>query len=220
MIIIKITQVAMQPKPGEPSCLKVLLIDQDPALNYIKRQQILAVNRYGKESSHMGLGKKIPAFFKTGLCVFLLIGLAACQGSLTSYRGKPVEAKNRFDLLEGGPREGDWQTRDIRIEFQYLREQQDLQISGLVKPQDYLLHYNIMKSFFLGLHFVDAGGKVLVDETIMSAGYRVEMPEQMAFKANLKIPPDSTAFAFSYSGRAMISGDDSRGNGWDFWQGP
>ena len=168
----------------------------------------------------MRLGKKIPAVFKTGLCIFLLAGLAACQGSLTSYRGKPVEAKNRFDLLEGGPQKGDWQTRDLRVEFQYLREQQDLQISGLVKPQDYLLHYNFMKSFFLGLHFVDAGGKVLVDVAIMSAGYRVEMPDQMAFKANLKIPPDGTAIAFSYRGSAFIIGDDGGGDGWNFWQGP
>jgi hypothetical protein len=168
----------------------------------------------------MRLGQKIPAVFKAGLCIFLLACLASCQGSLTSYRGKPVEAKNRIDLLEGGPHKEAWQTRDIRIEFQYLREQQDLQISGLVKPRDYLLHYNIMKSFFLGLHFVDAGGKVLVDETIMSGGYRAEMPEQMAFKANLNIPPESTAIAFSYSGRAFITGDDGGGDGWEFWQGP
>ena len=40
------------------------------------------------------------------------------------------------------------------------------------------------------------------------------------FKANLNIPPDSTAIAFSYRGSAISSGDDSRGNGWDFWQGP
>ena len=100
----------------------------------------------------MRLGKKMPTFFKTGLCIFLLVGLATCQGSLTSYRGKPVEPKNRFDLLEGGPHEGEWQTRDLRVAFQYLREQQDLQISGLVKPQDYLLHYNIIQSFFFGFH--------------------------------------------------------------------
>jgi hypothetical protein len=168
----------------------------------------------------MRSGKKTPAVFKAGLWIFLLAGLVACQSSLTSYRGKAVEAKNRFDLLDGGPHKGAWQTKDLGIEFQYMREQQDLQISGLVKLQVYLLHYNFMKSFFLGLHFVDAEGKVLVDETILSAAYRAEMPEQMAFKANLKIPPDSTAIAFSYRGRAFIIGDDSRGGGWEFWQGP
>ena len=168
----------------------------------------------------MILGKIIPIVFKAGLFIILLAGIATCQSSLTSYRGKQVEAKNRFELLEGGPHKGDWQTRDIRVEFQYLRKQQDLQISGLVKPQDYLLHYNFMKSFFWGLHFVDAGGKVRVDEAIMSAGYRVEMPDQMAFKANLKIPPASTAIAFSYRGRAFMSGESGRGGVWDFWQGP
>ena len=168
----------------------------------------------------MRLGKKIPAFFKAGLCIFLLVGLATCQSSLTSYRGTPVEPKNSFDLLEGGPHEGDWQTRDLRVEFQYLREQQDLQISGLLKPQDYLLHYNFLKSFFLGLHFVDAEGRVLVDEVIISAGYRVDMSDEMAFKANLKIPADSNAIAFSYRGSALISGGSGRGSSWDFWQEP
>ena len=168
----------------------------------------------------MGFGKKIPAVVKASLCIFLLVGLAGCQSSLTSYRGKPVDAKNRFDLLEGGPHTGTWQTRDLLVEFQYLRKQQELQISGLVKPQTYLLHFDFLKSLLLGLHFVDAGGVVLADETIMSAGYRIEMFKQKAFKANLKIPPDSTAIAFSYRGGAYLSGDAGRGSAWDFWQGP
>jgi hypothetical protein len=36
MIIIKITQVAMHPKPNGQWCMKVLFIDQDPVLNYIQ----------------------------------------------------------------------------------------------------------------------------------------------------------------------------------------
>ncbi len=168
----------------------------------------------------MGIGKIGPAVYTAGLLIILLIGLSGCQSSLTSYRGKTVDAKNRFDLVEGGQHKGAWQTRDLSVEFQFLREQQNLQISGLVKPQTYLLHFNFLKSLLFDLHFVDAGGKVLADETIMSAGYRIEMPEQLAFKAILKIPPDSTAFAFSYRGRAYLSGDDGRGSGWDFWQGP
>ena len=168
----------------------------------------------------MGFLNKIPAVVKAGMCIFLLVGLSNCQSSLTSYRGKQVDPKDRFDLLEGGPHTGAWQTRDLLVDFQYLRKQQDLQISGLVKPQTYLLHFNLLKSLLLGLHFVDAEGKVLADETLMSAGYRIEMPKQKAFKANLKIPPGTAAIAFSYRGRAYLSGDDGRGSGWDFWQGP
>ena len=168
----------------------------------------------------MGLEDKIRFVFKAGLWILLLAGLAACQSSLTSYRGKPVDAENRFDLPAGGPHKGSWQTRDLRVEFQYLREQQDLQISGLVKPQTYLRHFNILENLILSLHFVDAGGKVLVDEAIMSAGYRIEMPEKMAFRANLKVPPGSTAIAFSYRGSAAIVGESGGDNGWDFWKGP
>ena len=168
----------------------------------------------------MGFQKKIPAVVKAAVCIFLLVVLSNCQSRFTSYRGKQVDPESRFDLLEGGPHTGAWQTRDLLVEFQYLRKQQDLQISGLVKPQTYLLHFNLLKSLLLSLHFVDAGGKVLADETIMSAGHRIEMPKQKAFKANLKIPPDTTAIAFSYRGSAYLSGDDGRGSGGDFWQGP
>ena len=41
MIIIKISHVAMHRKPGELRCMKVLFIDQDSALNYIR-----AVNKF------------------------------------------------------------------------------------------------------------------------------------------------------------------------------
>ena len=170
---------------------------------------------------------KIRIVFKTGLWILLLTGLAACQNGLTSYRGKTVEVVNRFGLQEGGPQKGSWQTRDILVEFQYLQAPQTLQISGLVKPQTHILNFNILKYLYVSLHFVDAGGKVLVDEAIVYAGYRTAMPEQMAFKKNLKIPPDSTAIAFSYRGSALSGGGSGSGSDrssgridWDFWQGP
>jgi len=170
---------------------------------------------------------KIRIVFKTGLWILLLAGLAACQSGLTSYRGKTVDVANRFDLQERGPHKGSWQTRDILVEFQYLQAQQNLQISGLVKPQTHILNFNILKNLYVSLHFVDAGGKVLVDEAIVYAGYRIAMPEKMAFKKNLKIPSDSTAIAFSYRGSALSSGGSGDGFGrssgsidWDFWQGP
>ena len=169
----------------------------------------------------MGHRRRFPAVFKVGLWILLLSSLSACQNGLTSYRGNTVDAKNRFDLLEGGPHQGSWQTRDLLVEFRYLRERQDLQISGLLTPQDYLLHFDLLKYLFFRVHFVDAGGKALADEALlMSAGYRVELPEKMAFKANLKIPRDSAAIAFSYMGSALFSGEPSRASGWDFWKGP
>ena len=153
-----------------------------------------------------------------------LAGLAACQSGLTNYHGKTVDAQNRFDLQSGGQHKKSWQTKDLLIEFQYLREQQNLQISDLVKMQTHLLHFNRLQNLFLSLHFVDAAGRVLVDENILSVGYRIEMPQQRPFKSNLTIPSDSTAIAFSYRGSALIGGRSEgkfgRDEVWDFWQGP
>ena len=170
---------------------------------------------------------KFRIISKTGLWILLLAGLAACQSGLTSYQGKTVNVENRFDLLDGGQHKQSWQTRDLLIEFQYLREQRNLQISGLVRPQTHILNFNRLENLYLSVHFVDAAGKVLADETIVNAGYRIEIPEQLAFKTNLKIPADSTAIALSYRGRAFSGGGsgggDDRSSGrtdWDFWQGP
>ena len=175
----------------------------------------------------MGLQEKIQSVFKIGLWILLVAGLVACQHGLASYQGKTVDEQNRFDLQEGWPHKGTWQTRDLLVEFQYLHKQQELQISGLAKPQTHILNYNTLVNFNLSLHFVDAEGKILVDEPIMYAGYRIEMPEKIAFKKNLKIPADSTAIAFSYRGRALSGGGSgggfdrsSGGIDWDFWQGP
>ena len=170
---------------------------------------------------------KFRIVFKTGLWILLLAGLAACQIGLSSYRGKTVKVENRFDLQEGGPHKESWQTRDLLVEFQYLGAQQELQISGLVKPQTHILNFDILRYLNVSLHFVDAGGKVLADAPIVYGGYRIAMPEQLAFKKNLKIPPDSTAIAFSYRGSALSGGGSGSGSDrssgrieWDFWQGP
>ena len=167
----------------------------------------------------MVFGAKILTVFKAGLCVILLGSLVACQGGMGSYAGKTVDAKDRIELLEGGPHQGSWETRDLFVEFRYSRKPQDLQISGLIKLQQYLSHFNSIKYLYLRLHFVDAGGKVLADQALLkSTGYRVQMPEKMPFKAELQIPPDGAAVAFSYRGRAQGGGE--RAEDWEFWKAP
>jgi hypothetical protein len=167
----------------------------------------------------MGFGAKVWAVFKTGMCLILLGSLAACQGGMGSYAGKTVDAKDRIELLEGGPHPVSWETRDLLVEFQYTRKRQDLQISGLIKPQQYLSHFNSIKHLYLRLHFVDAGGKVLADQALLkSTGYRVQMPEKIPFKAELQIPPAGAAVAFSYRGRAQGGGE--RAEDWEFWKMP
>lgn len=167
----------------------------------------------------MGFRTSVKTIFKAGAAVLLLASLIACQGGLGSYAGKSVDVGNRIELLDGGPHQGAWETRDLMVEFQYLRLRQDLQISGLIKLQQYLSHFNSMKYLYFRMHFVDGGDRVLADQALLkSIGYRVGMPEKIRFKAELKIPPDGAAFAFSYRGCAQGGGE--RAEDWQFWKAP
>ena len=167
----------------------------------------------------MGIETRFMAVFKIGVCGILLASLVACQGGMGSYAGKIVAARDRVELLEGGPHQGSWQTKDLLVEFRYSRRRQDLQMSGLIKPQQYLSHFNSMKYLFFRMHFLDADGKVLADQALLkSTGYRTDMPEKMPFQANLKIPPEGAAVAFSYRGRAQGGGE--RAEDWEFWKAP
>ncbi len=75
-----------------------------------------------------------------------------------------------------------------------------------------------MKYLYYRVHFVDVGGKVLADQALLkSVGYQTKVPRQFPFKANLKIPQDATAMAFSYRGWAI---GGSRAEDWEFWKAP
>jgi hypothetical protein len=166
----------------------------------------------------MGFGNKNSVVFNAGVCVILLASLAACQGGMGSYAGKTVDAKNRMELLEGGSHRGSWETRDLFVEFQYSRKRQDLQISGLIKLQEYLLNSYWLKNLYLRVHFVDAGGQVMVDQALLkSIGYINKVPPEIPFQADLKIPPDAAAIAFSYRGWAKKG---PRAEDWEFWKTP
>ncbi|MGD8524180.1 MAG: hypothetical protein PVF56_23725 [Desulfobacterales bacterium] len=166
----------------------------------------------------MGFGNKVWAIFKTGVCVILLGSLVACQGGIGSYAGKTVDAKDRIELLEGGPHRGSWETRDLLVEFQYSREPQDLKISGLIKLQEYLRNIYWLKNLYLRLHFVDAGGKVMADQALLKSVSNLKrVPSEVPFQVELKIPGDAAAIAFIYRGWAKAG---PRSEDWEFWKLP
>ena len=59
----------------------------------------------------------------------LIIFLVACAGKLFTYEGLWVAEDDRISLQEGGPHKGNWQTRDVAIEYTYQQMPQNLQIS-------------------------------------------------------------------------------------------
>ena len=82
--------------------------------------------------------KRALVEIKTFGSFLLIILLVACAGRLTTYKGSWVAEDKRIYLQDGGPHNGNWQTRDVAIEYAYQQKPQNLQISGVVKLGSYL----------------------------------------------------------------------------------
>ena len=82
--------------------------------------------------------KKALVKFKAVGWFFLIIVLVACGGRFTTYNGSWVAEDHRISLQDGGPHEGNWQTRDVAIEFAYHQKPQYLQNYGYRRDLDFI----------------------------------------------------------------------------------
>jgi hypothetical protein len=154
----------------------------------------------------------------------------ACVGSPFSYRGAWVKEENQISLLEGGPHQGQWQTRDLSLEYEYRQGADHLQISGNVKLANYLTSgFTTLDNLFVNVHFLEGDGKVLQTIPLKSFGNRLWfiMLDNMSFNNRLELPEGAVAIAFGYRGKvseggSATSGPDGRGDKtyWEFWETP
>jgi hypothetical protein len=158
------------------------------------------------------------------LLVFIL-AFTSCYGSLFSYVGATVDAQNRISLLEKGPHQGQWSTRDLSVDYLYNWDKKDIKLSGVVQFNKHLeYNFTMIDHFSLWIHFIDEEGKILENRVIAVAGYR-KMLQNLSFEHNLKLPLKATGITFSYDGRAREGGGADRGiegggTSWDFWKVP
>ena len=175
--------------------------------------------------------KKMKALFefKAFGWFFLIILLVACGGRFTTYNGSWVAEDDRISLQDGGPHQGNWQTRDVAIEFAYQQNPQYLQISGVVKLGGYLTNgFRTLEYLILDIYTLDADGIVLNSELMLNYGSRrdLDFVGEMTFDNQLALPADTAAIAFGYRGRVSEGGGRSResSNGdriaWEFWKIP
>ena len=167
----------------------------------------------------MGSENQTMVVFKL-LMVFLLISLFfACNNKIMSYRGRWVEEADRLALQDGGPHKGNWQTRDVTIEYVYVKDAKSLQISGVVELSNHL------KTGFTTLEHLNINvvslenGFVLDSKDIKTFGYRryIDYLGKMTFETRLELSEGAVAVAFSYSGKVVEGG--GRGD-WRFWKVP
>ena len=178
---------------------------------------------------HMRKKMKASVEFKAVGSFLLIILLVACAGRLTTYNGSWVAEGDRIFLQDGGPHKGNWQTRDIAIEFDYQQKRQDLQISGVVKLGSYLTNgFRTLDYLVVDIYTLNADGIVLNSELMLNYGYRrsLDFVGEMSFNYQMGLPPDTVAIAFGYRGSVSEGGGRIQDNGggdriaWEFWKIP
>ena len=172
---------------------------------------------------------KVLVEFKAVGSFLLIILLVACAGRFTTYNGSWVAEDDRISLQDGGPHKGNWQTRDVAIEFAYQQKPQNLQISGVVKLGGYLTTgFRTLDYLILDIYTLDADGVVLNSELMLNYGYRrdLDFVGEITIDNQLALPPDTAAIAFGYRGRVSEGGGtvpkSGGGDGiaWEFWKIP
>lgn len=156
------------------------------------------------------------------LVVTTTILLIGCQSLPASYSGSTVPEARRIQLAGSGEQSGHYVTEDLKIDFKYVRNQSNLNISGSIVFADRLrFNFARIDNFHADLMFVDDQGKVLSTQGInTSASSESEYP--LDFGAKLVVPSGAVAMAFSYSGRATSGSPRDRRDreSMEFWDHP
>jgi len=167
------------------------------------------------KNSRAWLGYAEAKFLLAMFGAFFLFG---CQSALLNYQGGMVARDNQIPILEAGEHSGTWMARDLAVDYKYLREGDQLKISGKVRYED-LIKYNflLIKYFHLDGILVDSHGNVLEIRGLTS-DMQSKSEDPVPFSTVVKLPPGTVAMAFSYRGKAEDAGHD--GSSTYFWKYP
>ena len=140
------------------------------------------------------MGKKtITRALKSGL-MFLLFLLVSCQGVQTT-----VAPENRIALLQDGPHNGSWESIDVFIEYQYVKQPGTfkLNLGGHAKRG-----YDQLSVWVL---FLDAQGKILDTKSVFNSGFRQKLTRgkrsiEKTFETTSILSPAQPAYGFIYDG--------------------
>lgn len=138
--------------------------------------------------------------------------LAACRTMPVSYSGGMVPSSKQVPLVESGLRSGQYNTEDLRIDYEYSRSGSKLSISGSIYFEDRIIYSFLrIEQFHADLIFVDAGGRALEAQGLTTSSFS-KSDSGLTFSRDVVIPANAASLSFSYSGTAK-SGDRDRGEG-------
>jgi len=108
-----------------------------------------------------------------------------------------VPPEKRIPLSKDAPQEGSWDSNDVALKYQYVKQTGAIQLSVTGKAK------RKYDQLVIWVNLVDAEGKVLETKSIFNSGFRSERsygkPQKGTIEKTLEIPPGTTAIAFQSS---------------------
>jgi hypothetical protein len=143
---------------------------------------------------------------------------------MLNYRGAKVHEGSLIALDDGVQKTAYYQSRDLTIDYQLQRNENELQLSGLAQFADSLRNgFKTVPYFHLSVFFADSQGTVLGNRGIVTSGYGYT-DDRMRFNERMALPPGTAYMAFAYTGEARDNsggGDDAGGAvETSFWEYP
>ncbi len=141
--------------------------------------------------------------------------LLGCQTVMTPYSGGTLAPSSLIPLQEGSRHTDHYETLDILVDYDYVRNGDTLQLAGAVRYAPSLQHNFIMvPRFYMRLYFADARGNALSYFQLPVSGYGYS-DDVMRFNDRWQLPPGTAFMAFGYDGYARDTGghhDDGGGS--------
>ena len=151
------------------------------------------------------------------LCV-LCIFLSGCQGTLGNVQGQTIQYSDRIVLQDGRQQSGEFRSADLTVNYEYTRNGDSLQISGVVQ-MNYTMQslFLTLRTFNLVLLLADNQGKITAEQGLTTAS-AANVRAPMNFNKTIVLPSQTALMAFSYTGQ--VSGSGSDGSPSSFWHDP
>lgn len=156
--------------------------------------------------------------------VLVILLLSGCANFILPEVGSIARPEARIALDESGLKDTLWQTDYATLTYSISGTDDALKFSGYLEFQQRLTGtFNVMRSFFFYMSFIDEQGLVLGSVDICPR-YSVAniIPSDMNIERSMTKPPGASGIVFSYYGVFGEGGGDTQdsGGGWEIYHFP
>jgi hypothetical protein len=164
------------------------------------------------------LGMRVAAMRNVLVLGVAAVFLLSCQSLMVTYQGATVHSIDRIPLVAGARQAGGYLATDLAVDYQYLWNQSELDISGKVVFAGGISgNFTSIKKFQLSVVLLDAEGRIVGNKLLQATSFS-DPSDPMPFSERIALPLGVSGIAFVYSGDAREGGQD--GVATTFWHYP